>query len=239
MRGLESQVADFQGKLKRARELSREAMDMALRRELKQAAAVGLLFDARREVLTGNSAQARQKVDEALTLGRAPDQLVIAAGVLGLAGQVAGAEQFADEAARKTPPTDTLFHAVELPLARAAIELGRKKPEQALEALKPAVPYERGRFAVSYLRGLARLEAGHAAEAVADFQRILDNRAWEPTSVLYPLAQLGLGRAAATAGDSAKSRRAYQDFLALWKDADPDVPVLVQAKTEYAKLAGS
>jgi hypothetical protein len=74
---------------------------------------------------------------------------------------------------------------------------------------------------------------------VADFQRILDNRAWEPTSVLYPLAQLGLGRAAATAGDSAKSRRAYQDFLALWKDADPDVPVLVQAKTEYTKLAGS
>jgi tetratricopeptide (TPR) repeat protein len=198
-----------------------------------------MLFDARREVLTGNAALARQKVEEALRLSRAPDQLVIAAAVLGPAGDVAAAERFAEEATRKMPPPDTLFHSIELPLARAAIELGRKKPEQALEALKPAAPYERGRFPVFYLRGLAHLEAGHAAEAVADFQRILENRAWQPANVLYPLAQLGLARTAALAGDTAKSRRAYQDFLALWKDADPDVPVLVQGKAEYAKLAGS
>jgi eukaryotic-like serine/threonine-protein kinase len=239
MRGRESDVAAFQGKLKKARELSREAADMALRRDLKQTAASGMLFRGFREAVAGDTAIARHTVEEALKLARAPEQLVIAAQVLGLAGDVSAAERITEEAARKMPSTDTLFRAVDLPLARAAIELGRKKPGQVLEAMKPAAPYERGRMPVFYVRGLAHLEAGHAAEAVTDFQRILDNRGWGPTVLLYPLAQLGLARAAALAGDTAKSRRAYQDFLALWKDADPDVPVLVQAKAEYAKLAGS
>jgi hypothetical protein len=88
------------------------------------------------------------------------------------------------------------------------------------------------------LRGLAYLKGGHGPEADAEFRRILDNRGWAPTQILYATAHLDLARSAALAGDVARSRRAYQDFLALGKDADPEVPVLIQAKAEYAKLAG-
>jgi tetratricopeptide (TPR) repeat protein len=118
--------------------------------------------------------------------------------------------------------------------------LGRKAPDEALEAIKPAAPYERGKAVVIYLRGLAHLEAGHTPEAIAAFQKIIDNPGWRGDGpllhIVQPLARLGLARAAALAGDTARSRGAYQDFFALWKDADPNVPVLVQAKTEYARL---
>lgn len=100
-----------------------------------------------------------------------------------------------------------------------------------------SVPYDRGKPVISYLRGVAQLKAGRGSEAAAEFQRILDNRGWGPTDFFHPMARLGLARAAALAGDLPRSRRAYQDFLAVWKDADPDVPVLMQARAEYAKIA--
>jgi tetratricopeptide (TPR) repeat protein len=237
MRTLEAAVAAFQGRLKQSRELARDARDMALRSELKEIAATNLLSTARQELLAGETAFAKRTATEALALSRGPRNVIGVSQVLGLAGDAVQAEALADEATRQMQQsTATLFHAIALPAARAAIELGRNAPEKAIEALKPAVPYERGRFLIPYLRGLAHLKAGHGAEAAAEFQRILDNRGWDPTSFFYPMAQLGLARAGALAGDAPKSRRAYQDFLALWKDADPDVPILIQAKAEYAKV---
>ena len=87
-----------------------------------------------------------------------------------------------------------------------------------------------------YTRGQAYLKLRKGAEAAAEFQKILDHRGWDPISYLYPLAHLGLARAAALTGDVAGSRKAYQDFLALWKDADADLPILIEAKKEYAAL---
>jgi len=250
MRGAEAAAAGYRGKLKESRGLARAASEMALRLDLKQNAAAALLTSAARDAFVGHAALARQGVAEALALDRpSPEQLVGGgllqdgsgggAGVLGLVGDTVRAQALADEANGKMPPTDTLFRAVSLPVAQAFIALGRNAPEKALEALKPAAPYERGRAIVVYVRGLAHLKAGHGPEAAAEFQRVIDNPGWTPLHIVHPLARLGLARAAALAGDTARSRAAYQDFLALWKDADPDVPVLVQGKAEYAKLAGS
>jgi tetratricopeptide (TPR) repeat protein len=116
--------------------------------------------------------------------------------------------------------------------------------------LKPAAPYERGRVFLLYLRGRGALEAARWSEASADFQKILDQRPWAvfvdqrfwatlPSGMEPALAQLGLARAHAGAGDIQQARRAYQDFLAEWKDADSDLPLLVEGKAEYARLAGS
>jgi tetratricopeptide (TPR) repeat protein len=243
MRAAEAAAAACRGKLEQSQELTRAAADMALRKDLKQSASLTLMSGAAREAFVGDPQRARRHVAEALDLDRGPESLINAAQVLGLIGDAIQAQALTDEAKGKMPETHTLFHAVNLAQALAAIALGRNAPEKAVEALKAAAPYERGKVIVLYLRGLAHLEAGHGPEAVAEFQRIIDNPGWRGEGLLLhigqPLARLGLARAAALAGDTARSRRAYQDFLALWKDADPDVPVLVQAKNEYARLAGS
>src|SRR5579863_7898399 len=153
----------------------------------------------------------------------------------GASGQ---AQTVIDESARRFP-SDTLLNNVSLPTASAAIEIGRGDPAKAIELLRPASPYELGRFAdfaPIYVRGLAYLRARNGAQAAVEFRKILDHRGVDPVSPLYALARLGLARAYALSGDPAKSRIAYQDFLALWKDADPDVPILMEAKAGYAKL---
>ena len=139
------------------------------------------------------------------------------------------------EATLTERPADTLLIAVHLPMRRAAIELQRNQPGKAIELLKAAVPYERRYPEVVYLRGLAYLRAGKGVEAATEFQKIIDHKGanWGPR---YPLAYLGLARAAARLGDAAGARKAYEDFLTLWKDADPDIPDLVSAKKEYAGL---
>jgi len=241
MRFIEASAAAFRGRFKAARELRREGFEMAMRRKLTQSAANSCIVEGQTEALVGNTLLARRRVDEALALDGSPERLSQAARVLALTGEVAQASTLAEQADRKMPSTDTMFHAVDMPLARAAIELGRRAPERALDALKPAAPYERSRggVLVLYLRGQAHLEAGHGKEAAADFQKLADDLGGGgPFGIPFPpaVAGLGLARAAALSGDVAKSRRAYQDFLALWKDADPDVPILIEAKAEYAKL---
>jgi tetratricopeptide (TPR) repeat protein/tRNA A-37 threonylcarbamoyl transferase component Bud32 len=237
MRSLEAAVALAKGKLKLARDLYRAGSQIALRAGLKQAAAANLRQSGSAEAQLGNAALARSDLDEALELDRSPQALAGTAAALARAEDPDRAQKLADEAARGLPETNTLFHSVALPIARAAIELARKRPEQALQALKPAAPYDRGNAGVHQQRGLAYLDLGRGAEAAAEFQHVLDNRGtFVPAIILQPQAQLGLARAAALAGDTAKSRRAYQDFFALWKDADPDIPVLKQAREEYAKL---
>ena len=126
-----------------------------------------------------------------------------------------------------------------LPEMRAAIEISRNDPAKAVEILESTRILERG-FGIpgrsTYLRGIAYLRQNAGTEAMNEFQKILDRRGQFDTSPLFPLAHLGLARAAAIAGDTTKSRRAYQDFFALWKDADADIPILIEAKQEYEKL---
>jgi tetratricopeptide (TPR) repeat protein len=139
-----------------------------------------------------------------------------------------------------------LWNAVYLPSIRAALELNRNQPEKAIELLQSAVPYERAYTDAVYLRGLAYLRARKGTEAAAEFQKILDHKGatWGPYCPIFhrgwgpyfPLSYVGLARAAALAGDAPRARKVYQDFLALWKDADPDLPILMEAKQEYAKL---
>ena len=139
------------------------------------------------------------------------------------------------EANLKERPADTLLIAVHLPMRRAAIELKRNQPKKAIELLKAAAPYDRRYPEVVYLRGLAYLRAAKAAEAAREFRRIIEHKgpSWGPR---YPLAHLGLARATAQLGDAPGASKAYEDFLTLWKDGDPDIPDLVEAKKEYARL---
>ncbi|MGI8783531.1 MAG: hypothetical protein ACR2L2_07780 [Acidobacteriota bacterium] len=136
----------------------------------------------------------------------------------------------------QTFPLHTLMHSVQIPVVRAAVEIERNNPAKALQLLQPTANYERSRFVLTYTRGLAHLRAGSGSEAAAAFQRMIEHCHENPMSVYYVLAHLGLARASAMAGDAARSRKAYQDFLALWKDADSDTPILQQARREYAAL---
>jgi predicted Zn-dependent protease len=141
-----------------------------------------------------------------------------------------------DEYAKRYPKA-TRLNDLWLPTIRAVIEQQRGNAPQAIELLQPASRYEAvAEFWPQHLRGQAYLKLGRGAEAAAEFQKILDHRGEAPLSALYPLAHLGLARASALTGDTAKSRKAYQDFLALWKDADADLPILIEAKKEYEKM---
>jgi tetratricopeptide (TPR) repeat protein len=131
---------------------------------------------------------------------------------------------------------DTLLNAIYAPQVRAALALRRGKPDEAVAALQPALRYNLPGFEVQYMRGSAYLAAGDGAGAATQFRWILDHQGVYPVSPLYPLARLGLARAYRLERDLADSRRAYQGFLAAWKDADPDVPILKAAKAEYARL---
>jgi tetratricopeptide (TPR) repeat protein len=133
-------------------------------------------------------------------------------------------------------PADTLLTEVYAPEVRAALDLRAGRPADAVAALHPALPYEARTFDVTYLRGIAYLAARDGDAAAAEFQKILDNPGIEPVSVHYPLAQLGLARAQAQRGRTPLARRAYDAFFADWKDADPDMPLLRQANSEYARL---
>ncbi len=147
----------------------------------------------------------------------------------------------ADDLVREEP-TNTLLNKVSVPLAQAYDDLGRDRPAQAVARLEVAASYEMGSgpgsagYAVNYVRGLAYLRQKDGARAAAEFQKILAHRGVEPINVIYNLSHLGLGRAFALQGSTPQAKAAYQDFFAAWKDADPDVPVLKQAKAEYEKL---
>ena len=155
-----------------------------------------------------------------------------------LAGDAGRAQALIEESGRRFP-NDTLVNSVWLPTVRAAIEVRRDNSAKAIQELQAAMCCELGRdasFLPIYHRGQAYLRAGKGTEAAAEFQKILDHRGIDATSPHYALAHLGLARASALASDTSKSRKAYQDFFALTKDADPDIPILQQARAEYAKL---
>jgi tetratricopeptide (TPR) repeat protein len=134
-------------------------------------------------------------------------------------------------------PTDSLINQVRIPLIQAHVEMQRGNPAQAIQLLEKTRLYGRNiLFPIAYLRGQAYLSEKKGADAAAQFQEILDNRGWSPVSYFYPLAYVGLARAAALQGDTAKARKAYEDFFALWKDCDTDLTILIETMKEYQQL---
>ncbi len=225
--GLQSEAAGFEGRVRQAQALSRQSGEAvggvgpAARDAVRYAA-----FDACAPALT----EARRALARSPTSGEA-------ALALSWCGDTAGAEIVARDQAKRFP-NGTLVHGLWIPLIRAAGAL-RRDPGQALLLLQKAEPLQKSNFAVfrpQYLRGLAYLNLNRHAEATVEFQRILDNRGLAPLSPLFPLAYVGLARAATIAGDVPKARRAFEDFFALWHSADADVPILVRARKEYAAL---
>jgi len=234
----EAEAATFSGNLRKSRELTRHAIEVAERYNLKETASRDEAAGALTEAEFGNFRQAAERAAGALSLARSQQSMALAAQALALSNDAGQAQRLIDDLAKRFPSA-TLLNIVSLPTARAAIEIQRGNPAKAIEFLRPAGPYELGnhaQFIPIYVRGLAYLRARQGVQAAAEFQKILDHRGVGPLSPLYALAHLGSARAYALAGETSKSRTAYQDFLALWKDADPDIPILQAAKAEYAKL---
>jgi serine/threonine protein kinase/tetratricopeptide (TPR) repeat protein len=230
------------GKLKNAHELTGRAMDSAQHNDAKETAAAYQAAAALREVESGNREQARAEAKAALKLAPTRDVRAIAALALARAGDTAGAEKLAAEL-DKAFPLDTLVQRYWLPTIRAGVALERQDPNRAIELLQVASPIELGEITQLtiflcpvYLRGEAYLLLHDGNRAAAEFQKFIDHRGVVMNFPWGALARLGLARAYAMQGDTAKARAAYQDFLTLWKDADPDIPILIAAKSEYSKL---
>jgi tetratricopeptide (TPR) repeat protein len=234
----EADTDAFYGRLGKARELSRQVLASAERAQMKEATASDEADAALREALFGNAAEGRRRTAAALKLSKGHDVQAGAALALAIAGDATGAETLASELAKRFPQ-DTVVQFIYLPEIRGQIALSRNDSSRAIEVLQAAAPYELGQQSVlhpAYVRGEAYLAAHQGSEAVAEFQKILDQPGVVVNDPTGALAHLQIGRAYAIQGDTAKSRAAYKDFLTLWKDADPDVPILKEAKAEYAKL---
>jgi tetratricopeptide (TPR) repeat protein len=240
---LESETAAYYGEFAKSRELTRRAADSAQRANEKEAAAEYKSHSAVREALAGDMPSAKQDAQAALALAAGRQVEGFSAVALGLAGDSAQAERLVANLGKRFSE-DTIVKFNYLPMVRAATALHSGDGKRAIDALSASAPYELGEtnssftFALYpvYLRGEAYLAANQGAAAGNEFQKILDHAGLVGNEPLAALAHLGLARAYALAGDSAKSKTAYQDFFALWKDADPDVPILKQVKAEYAKL---
>jgi serine/threonine protein kinase/tetratricopeptide (TPR) repeat protein len=228
----------YYGRVQKGRELHQRAITTFESMGKKESAANGLASQAWVEAEIGDSAAARKDAAAALKMESSVVVKIEAAQAYARAGDTGRAEAFAGELAREVP-SDTLVTEILLPTIRAAVEIDRNNPAKAVEILQPVLPYDLAntRWLMSaYERGQAYLMLKRGNEAAAEFQKLLDHPGVVLNSVLGALAHLQLGRAYAVAGDNAKARSAYQDFFALWKDADPDIPILKQAKAEYARL---
>jgi serine/threonine protein kinase/tetratricopeptide (TPR) repeat protein len=241
----QSDTEAYSGRLKNAQELSRRATESAQQAGERETAAKRELNGAMREAEFGNLSQARNQALDALTISSARSVRILAAFVLARVGDTDRAQKMADELQRQNPQ-NTKMSFYWLPVIRAAVQINRKQPERAIEVLQTAVPYELGLAGPLpeigallypvYLRGDAYLMLHDGTAAAAEFQKFVDNRAMVINSPLGALARLNLARAYAMQGDTTKARATYQDFLSTWKDADPDIPILNQAKAEYSKL---
>jgi tetratricopeptide (TPR) repeat protein len=240
-----SDTGGYYGRLAKARELSRKALAAAERDNRKEAAALWQANGALREAEFGNREQARENATAAMALAPTHDVQIVGALALARAGDAARAEALAADLSKRYPD-DTYLHHYWLPSIRATNATSGKKPDDAIRLLEDTSKYELGQALPQievggllypiYVRGEAYLAAGRGSEAAREFQKLVDNRSVVQNCPLGALAHLGLGRAYALQGDAAKARVAYQDFFALWKDADADIPILVAAKSEYAKL---
>ncbi|HEV2386247.1 MAG TPA: protein kinase [Candidatus Acidoferrales bacterium] len=243
--GMEADTVAYSGRLKQAREFSRRAEDSAERTGEGETAATYAAVSALREALFGNAGEARRRASLAIERSAGHDVLYGAALALAYAGDDRRARALADDLGKRFPE-DTIVQFNYLPTLRAKLALSRGDVPAAVGDLSAASPYELGETTFStsswtalypvFVRGEAYLAARKGQQAAAEFQKILDHRGIVLNEPIGALAHLQIGRAYAIQGDKAKARAAYQDFLALWRGADPGIPVLEQAKAEYAKL---
>jgi len=192
----------------------------------------GMAIDS---ALFGVCSDVRFHVESARARSRNANTALNAATALALCSDLPRAQALVDEVARENP-TNTVLNRIDLPRVRAVLELKRGNPQKAVDLLEAGLPFEAAHPTNTFTRAQAYLLLKDGEKAAAQFQRILNNRGTAGLNTLYPLSRLGLARANALAGDAAGARTAYQDFLAAWKDADPDLPLLREAKAEYAKL---
>ena len=241
----QSDTEAFSGRLRKARGLSRGAVESAKHADENETAAVWQMNAALREAEFGNAGQARVETASALSLAPTRYVQILAALAQARTGNAAYARKVADEFENQNS-SDTTLVGYWLPSIRAATEINRHDPAKAIDILQAATPYEFGTpvpqsqfggyLYPAYLRGQAYLLLHKGGEAAIEFQKFLDHRGLLANCPLGALAHLQLGRAYTMAGDTTKAKAAYKDFLALWKDADPDIPILKEAKAEYAKL---
>jgi serine/threonine protein kinase/Flp pilus assembly protein TadD len=245
MLSLESDTEAWSGKLSRARELSRQAVESARRNDEKEAAALWQANAAIREALFGNARRGRENAAAAIVVApRSRDAEAQAALAYSFSGDTAHARSLVDDLARRFPQ-DTIIQRVWIPTVLSQTEMARNNSDRSIELLRAVTPYELGMLTGSainsclypvYVRGEAYLKGHQGSEAVAEFQKLLDHRGLLWNCATGPLARLGVARAQALRKHDTEARAAYQDFLSLWKDADPDLPILKEAKTEFAKL---
>jgi Flp pilus assembly protein TadD len=229
------------GKIQSARQTFAQGITSAQKAGLKELAAGIRLNDASCLAEVGNQVLARQVASQALASSDDRDTRMGAADTLARAGDASRSQQLIEQLAREYP-TDTLLNSVWLPIARATNQIRADQAQQAVDTLEAAAPYEFGSppngavYWPMYIRGEAYLRLHNGAKAATEYQKILTRRGIAPSSPLCTLAQLGVARAYALQGDASKAKTAYQDFFAAWKDADPDIPILKEAKGEYVKL---
>jgi DNA-binding winged helix-turn-helix (wHTH) protein/tetratricopeptide (TPR) repeat protein len=243
--GLDADTAAYFGRLRIAREVSQRAMDSAERAQQKEPAATYSALSGLREALFGNAEEARRRATVAMGRSAGRDVQYGAALALAYAADNRRAQALADDLGKSFPEA-TLVQFNFLPTLRAKLAVSRGNASEALESLRAATPYELGQTTSSnygwtalypvYVRGEAYLATHQGSEAAAEFQKILDHRGTALNSPIAALAHLQIARAYVLQGDTVKARAAYEDFLTLWKDADPDIPILIAAKAEYAKL---
>jgi tetratricopeptide (TPR) repeat protein len=252
---LASDTEAYGGHLVKARELTKRAVDSAIRADSKETGAIWQAIAAQREAAYGNATEARPSATEALKLAPASQGVEVEAALaFAMAGDTARAESSAQDLGKRYP-LDTQVQSLWLPAIQGQVALDKKNPAAALNALQAASPIELGQipFVANmsclyhvYVRGEAYLAAGQGSAAAAEFQKILDHSGIVWNCWTGALARLGVARANALQAetspgadaDAARVRAlaAYKDFLALWKDANPDIPILKEAKAEYAKL---
>jgi tetratricopeptide (TPR) repeat protein len=236
--GMQASAAAAFGQLKKSEELRKRAIEELKRQDRIDNAAQTLIGQAFREVAYGRCEQAKNTVGTALKLHRGRYTLSGAATIYGDCADPTQALTVLEEAL-KAYPKDTVLSSVLAPLTRAQVERARGNPAEALKLAESVRRYDFGIIVglySNYLRGLTYLDLKKGPEAATEFQQIIDRRGVDAMSELRPLAHVGLARAAALSGDVAKARTSYQNFFALWKDADADLPILIQAKKEYEQL---
>jgi serine/threonine protein kinase/Flp pilus assembly protein TadD len=231
----------YYGRLEKARDLARRASDSAVRSDAKETGAQWIAFQALREAEMGNVTAARQAVTRALALAPGRDVKVLSALALARSGEASQSRTML-EALQKSEPSNTYLKVYWFPVIEASIAMAQQAPDRAIIALEPSLPYELGgpppgiAMYPPYIRGVAYLAQKNSPAAAAEFQKFLDHSGVIQNFLLASMAHLQLGRAYVISGDTAKAKTAYKDFLNLWKDADPDIPILKEAKAEYAKL---
>jgi tetratricopeptide (TPR) repeat protein len=242
----EALVLGYSGHLQQARRMSRHAAELAQQAGQRETAALFVTSAALQEAFFGNAAEAKRRAMAALELSKGRDVEYGAAFALALAGDASQSQRIADDLEKRLPE-DTEAQFTYIPALRALLALNHSESPHAIELLQTAVPYELGAPMSSisgffgalypiYVRGEAYLAAHRGAEAAAEFKKILDHRGIVINDPVGAVARLQLGRALTLAGDTIAAKAAYQDFVTLWKDSDPDIPILARAKAEYSRL---